>query len=613
MRIQPRQEILDIWRATVRSCWQNSEWHWGGRSGTNSISDAEQLLTLLLPATKVPVLALDDPDRIDEEVIEALSAIGGAIEIPRRLVGLMSDYFTRYTDDSGVPIFAGGTYLTPVDGGPDLTEEQYSLDIVDSYAVSITLTLATIGFVKIYRGSTQRRDLLAQLDTLETMASVRLTAAMVGLLRSFSTSVFTSTDELGIRLCDMVNQDGRPRREVVATLREQLRDTMASLRSVVIGSGRVTEDLDNSEMLFECGWSWGTIAGAEEVPTSEPIGAQREGSAENAPYLYFTVIAMDAIDDLNSERTRLLGLLNEEQQRLSRALQLRWELTRTYWATVATFGNRRRWPIEDIPWRTTDGDRTDYYTLQATSLAVKGLIAGGRGGDEEFGRIASVLVELAQRARITRRASPDESALVVHAPGKQVTLNDATSKPIMTWNVNEFSTVLLLRAATVAGLLNNARQRSELLELADEVWEHLLLRRIPDSRYRGLWDHAAGAFPGLAPPPVAPSWYLTERVVHALVTAGQLLWERPFPRAGSLARYAQDLIDEAEYLFDRELMRGTFAGEAMQRSMRSIRASLRQAQSLVDDRPGTAAALASSLLLLLNDVTTGQQKASEGI
>lgn len=559
------------------------------------------------------MLSLDDPDRADEEVIEALSPIGGAIEIPRRLVSVITDYFTRYTDDTGTPIFSGGSYLAPLEGGSELTDEQRSLDIVDSFAVSVTLTLATIGFVKVYRGATKRRDLLAQLDALEAMASARLTAAMVGLLRSFSTFVFTASDEYGVRLCDMINQDELPRREVVAALREQLRETMASLRSVVIGSGRVTEDLDNSEMLFECGWSWGIIAGAEEVPTTEPIGLQREGSAENAPYLYFTVIAMDAIEDLNSERTRLLGLLNEEQQRLSRALQLRWELTRTYWATVATFGNRRRWPIEDIPWRTTDGDRTDYYTLQATSLAVKGLIAGGRGADEELGRIASVLVELAQRARITRRASPDEPALLLHAPGKRVTLNDDTSKPIMTWNVNEYSTVLLQRAATVAGLLSNARRRSELLELADEVWDHLLLRRIPDGQHRGLWDHAGGAFPGLAPKPDAPSWYLTERVVEALVSAGQLLWDRPFPRAGRLAAYAQDLIDEAEYLFDRELMRGTFAGEAMQRSMRSIRASLRRAQLLVDERPGTAAALANTLLLLLNDIATGQQKASEGI
>ncbi|MFB9235797.1 SCO2524 family protein [Plantactinospora siamensis] len=613
MRIQPRQEILEIWRATVRSCWQDGEWRWGGRRGSNSVSDAEQLLTLLLPAAKLPVMSLDDPDRTDDEVIDALNPIGGAIEIPRRLVEVMFDYYSRYTDESGTPIFGGAGYLSPVDGGPDLTDEQRAQHIVDSFAVSTTLTLATIGFVKVYRASTQRRDLLARLDAIEEMASVRLSAAMVGLLRSFSTNIFTSAEDYGVRLCDMVNQDGLPRRELVAALRDQLRDTIASLRSVVIGSGRMTEDLDNSDMLFECGWSWGVIAGADEVPTSEPIGRQPAGLAENAPYLYFTVIAMDAIEDLNSERTRLLGLLNEEQQRLARALQLRWELTRTYWATVATFDNRRRWPIEDVPWRTTDGDRTDYYTLQATSLAVKGLIAGGRGGQAELGRIANVLVELAQRARITRRASPGEPALVVHSPGKRVTLNDEKRTALMTWNVNEFSAVLLQRAITVAGLLTDARQRSQLLDLADEVWDHLLLRRLPDGRHRGLWDHVGGAFPGLAPKPEEPSWYLTARVVQALVTGGQLLWERPYPRAARLAAHAQDLIDEAEYVFDRELMRGTFAGDAMRRSMRSIRASLRRAQSLVDERPGTAAALANTMLLLLNDITTGQQKATEGI
>nr|WP_157756793.1 SCO2524 family protein [Plantactinospora sp. KBS50] len=258
MRIQPRQEILEIWRATVRSCWQGGEWQWGGRRGANSISDAEQLLTMLLPAAKVPVLSLDDPDRTDEEVVEAFSPVGGAIEIPRRLLGIMIDYYEQYSDGNGTPVFAGAGYLSPLDNGPELTDRQRDLDIVDSFAVSITLTLATIGFVRVYRAATQRRDVKDQLVRLERLASNRLSAAMAGLLRSFSTSIFASGDEYGVRLCDMVNQDEVPRREVVAALREQLRGTMASLRSVLIGSGRVNEDLDNSDMLFECGWSWGS-------------------------------------------------------------------------------------------------------------------------------------------------------------------------------------------------------------------------------------------------------------------------------------------------------------------------------------------------------------------
>ncbi len=169
-------------------------------------------------------------------------------------------------------------------------------------------------------------------------------------------------------------------------------------------------DLDSPDRLFECGWSWGIVTEAPPIETDEPVGEQPKGAAQDAPYLYFTVIALDAIEDLFSERTRILGLLNDEQQRLSRALQLRWELTRSYWATVATFGDGHRWPLEDIPWRTTDEDASDYYTLLVTSLAVKGL-ARERGSDTELARVGMVLTELANRARITRRPFDNDPAL----------------------------------------------------------------------------------------------------------------------------------------------------------------------------------------------------------
>src|SRR5262249_6675631 len=155
-------------------------------------------------------------------------------------------------------------------------------------------------------------------------------------------------------------------------------------------------DLDSPDRLFECGWSWGIVRDAPMIETTEKIGEQRNGVAEERPYLYFTVIAMDALEELFSERTRILGLLNEEQQRLARALQLRWDLTRSYWATVASFGTVAggQWPIEDIPWRTTDGEESEYFTLQVTSLAVKGLTLQ-RGSDADLVRIGTVLGELA--------------------------------------------------------------------------------------------------------------------------------------------------------------------------------------------------------------------------
>jgi len=65
MQIQPRQQLLDAWRATARLSYPDSSWRFGGREGTNSISDAEQLLCLMAPATEVPIFRLDKPGVTD--------------------------------------------------------------------------------------------------------------------------------------------------------------------------------------------------------------------------------------------------------------------------------------------------------------------------------------------------------------------------------------------------------------------------------------------------------------------------------------------------------------------------------------------------------------------
>ena len=134
----------------------------------------------------------------------------------------------------------------------------------------------------------------------------------------------------------------------------------------------MADELENQGRLFECGWSWGIVDGAPEVNSASDVGAQPAGVAEARPYLYFTVGALDGIQDLFSERTRLLGLLNEEQQRLARALQLRSDLTRRFWTKIATFGRGGRWPLEDLPWRTTDGGESDYYSVLLTSIVIEG-------------------------------------------------------------------------------------------------------------------------------------------------------------------------------------------------------------------------------------------------
>jgi hypothetical protein len=627
MRVQPRQQLLEIWESVVRSSWVDGRWVWGGSFGGNSISDAEQLLCLLLPATKLDAFALDRPDQTSERMVRALRRLGTATDIPRVLVDVFTEYFTKYTDADGTPLFAGETYFETEPGAGEPTATQLQLAIVDSFAMSVTVSLATIGFARVFRRSVTREDLRAKIEALENMASVRLSAAMVGLLRSFSVNVFSIDSTAGQNLCELANQRKLPQATVVSQLQRALRETIATLGEVLIGSGSgQIADLERQDRLFECGWSWSIVRNAPQIDTSEKVGDQPEGVAEDRPYLYFTVIALDAIEDLFSERTRLLGLLNEEQQRLTRALQVRWEVTRTYWATVATFGDGRRWPLEDIPWRTSDRTTSDYFTLQVTSLVVKGL-ERIRGSDADLARVGRVLATLAERARVTSKATADDPNLHLHFPGVRLRLRgsedvgaeEKEDRPQLIWSVPEFAALLLNRSAGIAALINDAEERSALLDLGDEVWDHLNRRRLDGGLGLGLWDQASRQFPDLDDANQNPSWYYTGRVVSSLVIANQnpswYYTERVVSSLVAVARVlalqpvrnerlttqAMDLVREAEQLYDRELLGGgAEGGPQLREQLRLVELTLRRSREIVSTRPGTAVSLTMEVLRLLD-------------
>src|SRR5262249_25152154 len=187
---------------------------------------------------------------------------------------------------------------------------------VTSYATSVTLCLAVMGFVRVFRFSVRRDELRTEIDTIDQRASIRLSAAMIGLLRSFSVYTFDAAEPPGITMGHVLYQDDPPDQDAVVRLRGDLRETVASFSDVAIGSGQAV-DLDQPDRLFECGWSWGVIKDAPTVETTEPVGAQPDGVAVDEPYLQFTVAAISAIEDLFSERTPILGILNEEHHRLS--------------------------------------------------------------------------------------------------------------------------------------------------------------------------------------------------------------------------------------------------------------------------------------------------------
>ena len=614
MKLQPRQQILEIWQATTRNSYQDSKWVWGGRDSSNSISDAEQLLCLMTPAAEIPVFKLDRPDQTSEDVLKSLRILGDSVEIPRLLIRVLTDYMEHYSAPDGTPIFAGADYFRPAPGESALAEEQRAVDVVDSFSTSVALSLATIGFLQVFKEIIKRDDLLREVDRLKALASKRLSAAMVGLLRSFTVSVFDAHSPEGRALCRTANQNGLPERQIIEELRRALREINARLRDVTIGSGAgIVEDLDNPNRLFECGWSWGIVHQAPAIDTSEDVGIQRQGTAQPAPYLYFTVVALDGIAALFSERTRLLGLLNEEQTRLAQALQLRWDLTQSYWSTIATFGSGR-WPLEDIPWRTTDRAESDYFSLLVTSIVVQDLVRR-RAPDAALSRVGQVLNELANRARITRRPfEQNDQALPMHAPGVRIDLlgTDGDTDTKVGWIVSDFAPLLLKRTVRIAGLMRDTELRGALLGLADAVWDHLQRRQISREPGTALWDQPGNAFAQIPLGSDNPSWYYTRRVVECLVTAAEVVSSPPLQNE-RLAELAGDLLSEADHRFDQELLRGsTEAGPAMREALQSARATLRRAREIMPDHPGTAFVLVSEVLRDLDRLAAARSDLSSG-
>ncbi|MFC5289753.1 SCO2524 family protein [Actinokineospora guangxiensis] len=626
MRIQPRRQILDIWRSVIRSSYRDGNWTWRGRDESNSVSDAEQLFCLLYPATEVPALLLDNPDMIKDDVADALYRFGDPSTIPYRLIEVIEDYVSRNTVH-GEPHFGGRGYLSTEEGEP--TEQQLSLGLVESYSISVTLCLAALGFLREYKPPTRRAALVARIADLEGALSRRLTAALVGLLRSFVVNtVGTGRDDEPVRaaMLAMVNQDNEPDQVVIARLRERLQRVRARLVEGVRIGVSTDGDLEEESRLFEIGWGWGIVTTAPPVKLDlgqcafeeEPSICTAEGVADPRPYLYSTVIALDGINDLRSQRTLELNLLDDEQRRLAEALRIRFDLTQRYWSSIARFGDT--WPLEDIPWRTSDGDESDYYTLLVSAVLIQDMETR-EANDDDLDRAVDVLESLAQRGRITRRVVVDDPSVALHVPGVRMRLGGSDKRgeteigPQLYWHARDFAPLLMKRCLQAAALSGNRGARDRLLALAKSTMRHLVGRRIENGAAAGLWDNPREAM--RLDLPVAgqdePSWHLTERVVEALVTATRTFEGEPVRHAAMRSR-AEEVLHEAEHLLNKLLLE-TATDDASARSVRltEIETKLNRAADVITERPGTANALALEALRGLDELVVARDNASRGV
>lgn len=618
MQIEPRDHLLTIWRSVVDYSFDGDRWRTGGRTEGNSISDAEQLLCILYPATQVPMLRLDSLDEIAPDVLDALSKMGRDVDVIRRLLDALTNYFTTYRDGDGRPVFTAGSYLereTEDESGSDPTEAQTEMDVVDSFSMSITLSLSTIGFLQVLHTGVTNPRTIERVAELKQLASERLTAAMAGLIRSFSVHVFEQESEAGKHFIRTLNQVDAPPRLVAEEFGRSVNELRTRLRGeVLIGSAPGREDLENPNRLFECGWSWGVIQDAAAVDFLGDNIGQKPGLAEDKPYLYFTSVALDGIQDLFSARTQILGLLDDEQQRLATSLRLRWELALQFWDQIATFG-QERWPVEDLPWRATDGLESDYFSLFAASIVVQRIeqkLADERDAPASLVRVGRVLEELANRGRITRRPITDDQALGLHAPGIRFPLGGSELLgPRQAWVVSSFASLLLKRLISTASLISDTAERDRLGLAADKVWGHLMGRRLDGGAGVGLWDQPANVLPIDKPRHEHPSWYHTERVVECLVAASNVIREKP-RSSEALSDLVSECLAEAEHLYDREKLNGTpSAGVAMQDTFEIIAAHLDRARDLRFEQPGTSLALVQRVLLRIDEIATARTTSLE--
>ncbi|MFJ1461346.1 SCO2524 family protein [Nocardia wallacei] len=637
MRIQPRRQILAVWRSLLRTCYADGTWVWGGRDGSNSISDAEQLLCLLYPATEIASFALDNPDELSDDVEVVMAPLGRGPKIGLKLVEVLEDYWARYTAPDGEPIFSAGTYLRSSEETRPPTERQRGLDVVDSYSMSLTLCLATLKFLRAFRRWVKTRptpatSLDARIDALEQQVTARLTAAMTGLVRSFVVNTVDPKSEAGQVMLTMFNQTGASDEAVVTTVNRRLDRLRVRLRRDVTLSQTPDIDLEDETLLFECGWSWGVARQAAPIEfVAAAIGAQ-PGYAIDRPYLYFTVVALDGINDLTSPRTRELDLLDGQQRRLAEALQLRWDLAQRYWSAMARYGEGR-WPLEDIPWRTSDGEESDYFSLSVSAVLIQDLI-NREASDDDLTRATPIFDELARRGRIIRRLTEDDRARDLHVPGVRLSLlgtETLDEGPLLEWTVSDYAPVLLKRTLQAARLSGTLTTRDRLLELAQSTMDHLERRAFKKGSAEGLWDNADEVFkikwaPGAAPdlsnePPSPepngtgpkPSWYLTERVIECLVAADLTFREPPLRSITSAVR-ALELLNEAEHLLNQKLLQLSEQDMTKNRlALETVHQQLERARAVIDERPGTAHSLCAEALRELDGLVFADQDAKRSV
>jgi hypothetical protein len=182
----------------------------------------------------------------------------------------------------------------------------------------------------------------------------------------------------------------------------------------------------------------------------------------------------------------------------------------------------------------------------------------------------------------------------------------------MQWSMTDFSAQLLKRTIQLCTLSRSLASHDRLLRLAEDIFDHLWRRRIGDGEGTGLWDNVHAAYPETPAYEGPVSWSITERVTEVMVQVHQM-YKQPPIRSTELTQLARALLSESTHLLGNEQMEAAPSDDGRHgMQLRNIEVKLRRARDLLDQRPGTAYALALDVLGQLDALTRAREAAAQG-
>ena len=116
-----------------------------------------------------------------------------------------------------------------------------------------------------------------------------------------------------------------------------------------------------------------------------------------------------------------------------------------------------------MPWRTTDGRESDYYSVLLTSIVIEGA-GSDRSVNVDVDRIGNLLEELANRGRVTRRPTENDPGIALHIPGMRLRLigsEKVAEGPRLEWTVSSYTLLVLKRVLKVAQLLEDSSDQDQ--------------------------------------------------------------------------------------------------------------------------------------------------------